>query len=153
MLCLRSSNLPGADAWFPYRVRVSMLQRLVAWFPVLAWAAAIFALSAQPNLRFVPDEGLDLVVRKIGHMGVFGILALLAWYALARTAAMRPPWAWAGVGSVLYAISDELHQGLTAGRHPSPVDVGIDTVGIVVALTVVGFVRARWAGRGAVRRT
>ena len=52
---------------------------LAAWAPAIAWAGLIFAFSAQPNLRFVPDEGLDFLVRKAGHMGIFGILALLLW--------------------------------------------------------------------------
>ncbi|MGH7488463.1 MAG: VanZ family protein, partial [bacterium] len=81
------------------------------WVPVLSWAALIFALSAQPNLRFVPDAGLDFVVRKLGHTGVFGILALLSWRALAGTTAWRRSWAWAFALTVLYAASDEFHQG------------------------------------------
>ena len=100
-------------------------------------------VSAQPNLRFVADDVLDFVVRKIGHMGVFGILALLAWYALARTTAWRRPWAWAFGLTVLYAISDELHQGFVAGRHPSPVDVGIDAAGALIAIAAVALIRSR----------
>ena len=52
---------------------------VLAWLPAIAWAGLIFVFSAQPNLRFVPDEGLDFLVRKAGHMGIFGILALLLW--------------------------------------------------------------------------
>ena len=91
---------------------------LSGWAPVVVWAALIFVLSAQPDLRFVPDAALDFVVRKLGHMGVFGILALLSWRALAGTTAWRRPGAWAFALAVLYAATDELHQGLVAGRHP-----------------------------------
>jgi VanZ family protein len=92
----------------------------------------------------VPDEGLDFVVRKIGHMGVFGILALLLWRALAATTHLRRPWAWGIVLAGLYAATDELHQGFVAGRHPSPVDVTIDTVGALVAVgIVIAIVRRR----------
>lgn len=124
-----------------------MRMKSFAWLPVLTWAALIFGLSAQPNLRFVSDAGLDFVVRKIGHMGVFGILALLVWRALGMTTAWRQPRTWmVALGlAVLYAISDELHQGFVAGRHPSPVDVGIDAAGAVLAIAAVGVV-------GAVRR-
>jgi VanZ family protein len=111
-----------------------MRRAVLRWFPFVAWAAVIFAFSAQPNLRFAADDVLDLVIRKIGHMGVFGILALLAWYALARTTAWRRPWAWASGLAVVYAISDELHQGFVVGRHPSPVDVGIDAAGALIAI-------------------
>lgn len=116
-----------------------------AWLPVIAWAALIFVLSAQPNLRLVPDAGLDFLVRKAGHMGVFGILALLLWRALASTTAWRRPWpwAWALALAVLYAISDELHQGFVAGRHESALDVGIDAAGALIAVAAVGIVRSR----------
>jgi len=117
--------------------------RVVAWFPAIAWAGLIFALSAQPNLRFVPDAGLDFLVRKAGHMAVFGILALLTWRALATTTAWRRPWACAVVLALLYAVTDELHQGFVAGRHPSAVDVGIDAAGALIAIVAVGIVRSR----------
>ena len=116
---------------------------LSGWAPVGAWAALIFVLSAQPDLRFVPDAGLDFVVRKLGHMGVFGILALLSWRALAGTTAWRRPWAWAFALTVLYAASDELHQGFVAGRHLSAVDVGIDATGALIALATAALIRSR----------
>ena len=116
-----------------------------SWVPVVAWAALIFALSAQPNLRFVSDPGLDFVVRKLGHMGVFGILALLLWRAVAGTTAWRRPWAWALALAFLYVVTDELHQAFVAGRHPSAVDVGIDTAGALIAVVAVGLIRARWS--------
>lgn len=118
-------------------------RRVLVWLPAIAWAGLIFALSAQPNLRFVPDAGLDFVVRKLGHMGVFGILALLSWRALAGTTAWRRPWAWAFALAVLYAASDELHQVFVAGRHPSAFDLAIDATGALLALVAVGRIRSR----------
>ena len=120
-------------------------RRVLAWLPAIAWAGLIFALSAQPNLRFVPDAGLDFFVRKLGHMGVFGILALLSWQALAGTTAWRRPWAWAFALAVLYAASDELHQGFVAGRHLSVLDVAIDAAGALLALVIIGRIRSRRA--------
>jgi VanZ family protein len=114
-----------------------------AWLPVIAWAGLIFAFSAQPNLRFVPDQNLDFLVRKAGHMGVYGILALLLWHALATTTAWRRPWAWALVFAVLCAATDEFHQGFVAGRHESAIDVGIDAAGALIAVVAVGIIRAR----------
>ena len=127
-----------------WRVLRGFGRPLVTWAPVIAWAALIFALSAQPNLRFVPDELLDFVVRKLGHMAVFGILALLLWRALAGTAVLAPRWAWALALAVGYAATDELHQACVAGRHPSVVDLGIDAIGALIALGVaLGLIRAR----------
>ena len=116
---------------------------LFGWLPAIAWAGLIFAFSAQPDLRFVPDQGLDFLVRKAGHMAVFGILALLLWRAIASTTAWRRPWAPALTLAVLYAITDELHQGGVIGRHAAAVDVGIDATGALIALAAVGIIRWR----------
>jgi VanZ family protein len=123
--------------------RLTSARPLLAWLPAVAWAALIFVFSAQPDLRFLPDEGIDFVVRKIGHMGVFGILALLTWRALAATSALRRPWVWAIALTVIYAITDELHQG-AVGRHASAVDVAIDAIGAVLAVAVMGILGSRW---------
>jgi VanZ family protein len=122
-------------------------RRLLAWAPPVAWAALIFIASAQPGLRFVPDEGLDFIVRKLGHMAVFGILALLLWRAFATTTAVRRPWAWALALTVLYAVTDELHQAFVAGRTSSARDVAIDAAGAVIAVAVVVAVAARTRSR------
>jgi VanZ like family. len=108
---------------------------VIAWGAVTAWAGLIFFLSAQPDLRFAPDAGLDFIVRKVGHMGVFGIQALLLWRAL-TTRILRNPWAWAVVLTILYAATDELHQSVVLGRHPSGVDVAIDAAGALIAVAV-----------------
>ena len=109
---------------------------LLLWLPVLAWASIIFALSATPNLRFAEASDLDFVVRKAGHMFGFGVLALLLWRAL-RDSSVRPAMAWSLLFTVAYAATDELHQAFTEGRHPSPVDVGIDAAGALVALVAL----------------
>ena len=46
---------------------------------------------------------------------------------------------------VLYAASDEFHQHFVAGRHGSPIDVGIDSVGVLLGLAAVRLVRRTWA--------
>jgi VanZ family protein len=124
--------------------RSNRAQSSIAWVPAILWAGLIFAFSTQPDLRFVPDEGLDFLIRKTGHMAVFGILALLTWRALATTSDRRRPWAWALLFTVLYAITDELHQGAVAGRHPSAVDVGIDALGAAIAVMLGSALRSRW---------
>jgi VanZ family protein len=91
---------------------------------------------------------VDFVIRKLGHMGVFGVLALLAWRALASTTGLRRPWAWAFVLTVAYAASDEIHQGFTGGRHPTVVDVGVDTLGALIAISAVWLLRRRGRAGG-----
>lgn len=119
------------------------LRLAVAWLPALAWAGLIFVLSAQPGLRVAPDEEVDLVVRKVGHMAVFGVLALLAWRAVERTTTSRRPWAWALGLTFVYALTDELHQAFVADRQASLVDVAIDTLGALVAVGGLALARSR----------
>lgn len=131
---LAAMRLPGRGSW----------RRVVlAWLPVVAWAFVIMLLSAQPSMRFLPDDGEDFIVRKIGHAGVFGILSLLVWRGLAATTQMRWPWLAAVVITAVYAVSDEIHQGFVVGRYATVTDVLIDTTGAVVAVLVVGFLVRR----------
>lgn len=111
------------------------MRRVVRLAPALAIMGLIFVLSAQPDLG-TGIEGWDLVLRKLGHMVVFGALFLALLYALPG----RP--ASAAAIAVLYAISDEWHQTFTEGRHGSPVDVLIDSAGI--ALAWLAATRAGW---------
>jgi len=101
---------------------------LTHWLPVVAWAALIFALSSIPHLG--TDLGTwDLILRKCAHVAEYAILAFL----LARAIGREAPALAAGV---LYAISDEVHQAFVSGRHASPIDVAIDTVGLLLGLLV-----------------
>ncbi len=120
------------------RVRRTRLVSL--WLPVVAWAAVIFALSSVPSL----NSGLgtwDTVLRKGAHMSEFAILAVLLWRALGAEL-------WALALSIAYAASDEAHQLFVRGRHGSPVDVAIDTVGILVGLALLRL----WRGEQAPER-
>ena len=104
------------------------METVSRYVPPLAVMTLIFALSATPDL----SSGLgawDLVLRKLAHVAIFGVL----WLTLARAARWRRPVA-ATVVALLYAVSDEVHQSFVEGRHGSPVDVAIDSVGISLAL-------------------
>jgi VanZ family protein len=112
------------------------LALLWRWLPVVLWAGLIFAFSTRPNLRFVQADDVDFVVRKAGHMFAFGVLAVLLWRALTSASVGRALlWSW--VLATAYAATDEFHQSFTQGRHPSVVDVGIDSAGAVIALCLL----------------
>lgn len=100
----------------------------------------IFILSAQPTLPHHPDTLLDLILKKAAHMIEYGILAFLLWWAFSRGRGTfsHSALVTAFVVSVLYAASDEYHQTFVPGRNGNPVDVGVDTVGALVALLIVG---------------
>ena len=95
--------------------------------PPLALMGLIWFLSAQPDLS-TGLGGWDLVLRKIGHMAVFGTLFLLWWRALPEQGPVI-----AAVITVAYAVTDELHQTTVTGRHGTALDVLIDATGVLVA--------------------
>ncbi len=105
------------------------------WFPVLLWAGFIFYLSSIPYLR-ITEAWYDIILRKMAHVFVFGVLARL----LARAFTGSAFWSWKKifacslVVSALYACSDEYHQSFVPGRSASVVDISIDTVGAWCAL-------------------
>jgi VanZ family protein len=110
------------------------------WLPPVLWMSVIFILSAQPTLPHHPDALSDLILKKAGHMGEYGILAFLLWRALLRG---RGTLSWSAlvtafVVSVLYAALDEYHQTFVPGRNGTLVDVGVDAAGALVFLLVVG---------------
>jgi len=96
------------------------------WLPVVLWAALIFAFSSVPDLG-TGLGGWDLVLRKIAHAAEYAVLGALLARALGRPGV-------AVLAGVLYAVSDEVHQVFVAGRHGSPLDVAIDTVGVVAGV-------------------
>ncbi|MFH1368619.1 MAG: VanZ family protein [Elusimicrobiota bacterium] len=108
------------------------------WLPVGLWCSLIFYMSAVPFLK--TELGFwDLVLRKIAHMVEFGTLFLLARRALKNSGfglALKEVNLASFVFSMLYAVSDEYHQAFVPGRGPSPVDAGIDTIGITFAYII-----------------
>jgi VanZ family protein len=108
---------------------------LTVWLPVFAWAAVIFAFSSIPSL----SSGLgdwDTVLRKGAHITEYAILGALLYRALGVEALAL------AIG-IAYAATDELHQHFVRGRHASPIDVGIDAVGLALGMIVWVCVRQR----------
>jgi VanZ family protein len=127
------------------------------WLPVLIWMGFIFWMSTgmftaintfhffESFLRqFDPDitsrsiRLLNNSIRKIGHVTeyfVSGILLFRAFRA-GSTEPRVPRWAFYSVlFVVLFAMSDEYHQSFVAGRTPAFLDVGLDTLGGLFAIS------------------
>jgi VanZ family protein len=108
---------------------------LLLWLPVVVWAAVIFAFSSVPDLG-TGLGGWDLVLRKLAHTAEYAILGALLMRATGRI----------GVALALgiaYAVSDELHQTFVPGRAGKPLDVAIDTLGLVGGIAIWHVLRSR----------
>ena len=131
----------------------------VAWRfgPPVLWMAVMGALSTDafsaehtgryllPFLHWLrpgatPDtiELLHVAIRKAMHLCEYGILALLWYQALRRPeAAWQTPVGLTALGlAVALAAVDEFHQAFVPSRSGSMVDVGWDSLGAALALTV-----------------
>ncbi len=108
------------------------------FLPPLALMALIYVLSAQAGL----NSGLgaiDLIGRKLIHATEYGLLFALWWRAFGWTNAAA-----AAAVAVLWAISDEFHQLSVSGRDGTPVDVAIDSSGVLIAWLLI-----RWRRQAA----
>ena len=113
-----------------------MKEVLSLWLPAVLWAAVIFALSSIPGLTSGLDFW-DLLLRKAAHVTEFAILGALLARALGRSLP-------AIVVGVAYAVLDEIHQSFVPDRAGVPLDVVIDTVGVVLGVVLYAQVRERW---------
>ena len=114
-------------------------QYMLLWFQrgaPIAWMLFIFWLSSQPSLPSAPEPWQDIILKKTGHVLLYGILAILWWRALMTThvEAVQAFYV-AFLMTTAYAITDEIHQTYVPGRHGRPLDVFIDVVGATLTLT------------------
>jgi VanZ family protein len=102
------------------------------WLPPILWMTLIFVLSSFSSL---PDfEDYDFTVKKAAHFMVYAFLYLLllrAFHSVAarNSGAVYHIHALAAFVTILYAISDEIHQSFVPGRTATVRDVLVDTAG------------------------
>jgi len=111
---------------------VTLARRIDLWLPPFLVMAAIFALSAQPDL----SSGLgliDVIGRKIIHAAEYALLCVVWWRFLRELMPARRAALAAFCLSLAYAVSDEYHQSFVEGRRGTPIDVGVDALGAGLA--------------------
>ncbi len=91
---------------------------------------------------------MQFYVRKAAHMTEYAVLAVLLPATLALYGVSGGTLIWLGpLLSVLYACTDEFHQTLVPYRSGSPVDVLIDSAGILAGSLLYQAVRRILAAR------
>lgn len=119
----------------------------------IGWCVAIFTATGSPSstggntlifferfLHLTPEQAsvLNLLFRKFVHLTAFGLLAVLFYHGLRKKRFLL---AW--LFTTIYAASDELHQLYVPDRTASILDVGIDSLGALLALGLVFALRKR----------
>jgi len=113
------------------------MKKLIHATPALITAGIIFTFSSMEKVE-LPMSSLsfnDLLFHAVGYF-VFGLTLLLAagpWQGFRETPVKVSAFLLA-VG-MLYALSDEIHQGFVPNRSCSFADFLADSVGIAIAVT------------------
>lgn len=91
----------------------------------------IFYFSSQPSLPSAQKIWWDFTLKKSAHMIEYAVL----FFLLIRAMPQKTPRTYliATLICLTYAITDELHQGFTPGRHPHIFDIYYDSLGITGA--------------------
>ena len=110
------------------------MRLLKLWLPVIVWTVVILwasndTFSSSQSRGWLSllvgqevAEGVNIAIRKLGHVVAYGILGALTWRADRRVA----------IGMVVVlavAVTDEWRQSLTLSRTGTPWDVLLDLVG------------------------
>ena len=109
-------------------------------FKVLAilWMVLIFITSSIPSEEFPDVEFWGCA--KLVHLVYFGVLYYLLEKVLRQQTRFpslaRRPVLVAFIFTILYGVSDEVHQLFTPGRHGQATDVLIDALGALISVAV-----------------
>ncbi len=95
----------------------------------IIWMVAIFFLSSltQTDLKQLPNVS-DI----LAHGAVYGILGVLLYFSFKNRRILK-----AVLISLLYGISDEIHQSFVPGRTPEVKDLIVDTAAALLAVTFI----------------
>jgi VanZ like family len=116
---------------------------LVRAIAPIALMGVIFFLSAEPAAGHHP--WWEVILRKLGHVTGYALLTGLWWWALRGV--VRRPLLIAVCIALAYACIDEYHQTFVRGRTGTPVDVGVDAIGMAVAAWLISARRPFRGGR------
>ena len=133
------------------------LKQCLLWTTVLLTAAMIWIFSSQNaeqsaalsgsllekllhcfGLDNLGEETLGILrglIRKAGHFAEYALLGFLCMF-LADSYALRYRGAAAWGGATGYAITDEIHQMMVAGRAGMVSDVLLDSVGVLTGIWI-----------------
>ena len=111
------------------------------YLPLLIWMGIIFYFSSKKGSGYPMKTWQFYMERKGAHIAEYFLLAVLFlrifflgrfdWISRQKK---YLPYASAFVFSFIFAVSDEFHQYFIFGREGKISDIGIDVIGIILAL-------------------
>ena len=141
-----------------------MMKKIIAIILLIAWSSLIFCFSSdngtksgslsgavtnkiievlkiKPNVK--QKDLLHAFVRKTAHFTEYFILGLLIMNCLITFGVSKYLLIWTITIGFLYAISDEVHQLFVADRVGAPLDVLIDTCGVITSSSIMYLIRRK----------
>jgi hypothetical protein len=101
------------------------------------WMAGIFIASSTEGSGEYFYNLKMLIERKGAHILEFFVLAYLFWKVLRYSVSdFKKLLIFVFLFSLLYAVSDEFHQLFVFGREGKLFDIGMDSIGIIIFLTL-----------------
>lgn len=108
------------------------------FMPLLFWMALIFWLSNQSILLDIENDAGEKTFYKSAHFIAYAVLAWFWWRALSPQREAVWPLLWLAFGlTVLYGVSDEIHQLFVPGRHGRFADVLFDSSGALAMVLLL----------------
>lgn len=101
--------------------------------------------SVLQNALHISTQTANFLVRKAAHFSIYLLLSVCLSGAFATYQIRVVVRVAVATGiCALYAVSDEFHQSLVAGRTPAAQDVCIDTIGALAGAVVFCLCEALW---------
>jgi VanZ family protein len=99
---------------------------LKRWLPALILCVLIFAASATPGAQVSDEFVVDFGVHKTIHLILYSAL-FFCFYRATKSVPL------AMLFSILYGVSDEVHQTFVPTRQGSALDVLVDTLAVFIS--------------------
>lgn len=110
------------------------------WLPVIIWMVVIFFLSGRSSVQVAEEPLINFLFFKTLHVIEYAILFALYYRALKnKTAAL--------LLTLLYAVTDEIHQLFVPTREGRLRDVIIDAIGATIAWISITHLLPRVPGK------
>ena len=101
------------------------------WLSVFLWAGVIFALSSISQITVAEFFLWDFAAKKVAHLGEYAVL-----YALILRATEKK-WVLSFALTMIYAVSDEIHQSFVPGRTAAVYDLAFDFSGAAISAYII----------------
>ena len=111
----------------PHKILLSVLKSA----PLVFWSILIFYLSSQPTRSLSEDVSQNVLIFKTIHIVVYAVMFTLAYLASYQYK-INKALLLAALYTLLFAVSDEIHQLFVPTRTGKVSDIFIDTLGLVI---------------------